>query len=253
MIPKLKEILEEGSEDYRLAEQLDKDRIPIHVAIIMDGNGRWARQQGLDRVEGHKVGAESARKITEYALRCGVKYLTLFAFSSENWKRPVKEVNMLMNMLYENLVDQKALLMDNEIRFNIIGDAGRLPGKLKKKLQETIDASAHHQAMQLNLALNYGSRMEIVNAVKRMVEDKVPARKIDETLISKYLYTSDMPDPDLMIRTSGEVRISNFLLYQLAYAELFFSSEMWPEFRMKQFLEALLDFQRRDRRFGKVR
>lgn len=252
MIPKLKEILEEGTEEYRLAEQLDTDRIPTHVAVIMDGNGRWARQRGLDRVEGHKIGAESARKITESALRCGVKYLTLFAFSSENWKRPIKEVNMLMNMLYENLVDQKALLIDNEIRFNIIGDAGRLPGKLKKKLQETIDASSHFQAMQLNLALNYGSRMEIVHAVKRMMADKIPARKIDEKMIAKYLYTSDMPDPDLMIRTSGEVRISNFLLYQLAYAELYFTPVLWPDFRLKQFLHALLDFQSRDRRFGKV-
>jgi undecaprenyl diphosphate synthase len=252
MITKLKELVRDGTEEYRLAEQIDKDRIPVHVAVIMDGNGRWAKQHKLKREEGHKVGAESARKITEYALRCGVKYLTLFAFSSENWKRPIKEVNTLMNMLYENLVEQKGLLMDNKIRFNIVGDSGRLPGKLKKKLQETIDVSSNHQAMQLNLALNYGSRMEIVTAVKRIAQEKIPARKIDEKLLSKYLYTGGMPDPDLMIRTSGELRISNFLLYQLAYAELYFTPVMWPDFRLKQFLEALLDFQNRERRFGKV-
>jgi undecaprenyl diphosphate synthase len=252
MIPKLKEIVEEGTEEYRLAQQINDKRIPVHVAVIMDGNGRWAKQHGLKREEGHKVGAESARKITEYALRCGVKYLTLFAFSSENWKRPVKEVNTLMNMLYRNLVEQLDLLMDNDIRFDIVGDFGRLPGKLKKKLLETIDLSRSHKTMQLNLALNYGSRMEILRAVKRMVEDGVPAKKIDEKLFNKYLFTADCPDPDLLIRTSGELRISNFLLYQIAYSELYFTSVMWPDFRMKEFLEAVLDYQRRERRFGKV-
>jgi undecaprenyl diphosphate synthase len=252
MITKLKELVQEDTEEYRLAEQIDKKRIPLHVAVIMDGNGRWAKKKNLKREAGHKEGAVSAKKITEYALRCGVKYLTLFAFSSENWKRPITEVNTLMNMLYENLVEQKELLMENKIKLNIVGDLGRLPSKLRKKLQETIDISKDHKAMQLNLALNYGSRMEILNAVKRIIDDDIPARKIDDTLFKKYLYTWDCPDPDLLIRTSGELRISNFLLYQIAYSELHFTDIMWPEFRLKHFLEAILDFQRRERRFGKV-
>jgi len=252
MVTKLKELVQAGTDEYRLAEQINPERIPVHIAVIMDGNGRWAKQRGLKREEGHKEGAVSARKITEYALRCGVKHLTLFAFSSENWKRPITEVNTLMNMLYQNLIEQKELLMENQIKFNIVGDVGRLPGKLRKQLNETIEVSREHSAMQLNLALNYGARLEIVTAVKRIVEDKIPARKIDEKLLEKYLFTAGMPDPDLLIRTSGEVRISNFLLYQIAYAELHFTSSMWPEFRLKQFLEAILDFQQRERRFGKV-
>ena len=252
MIAKLKELIREGTEEYRLASEIDKKRVPKHVAVIMDGNGRWAKQQGLKRDEGHREGAISARKITENALRCGVKYLTLFAFSSENWKRPPTEVNTLMNMLYQNLVEQKSLLIDNNIRFDIIGDIGKLPGKLKKKLMETIEISRKNTAMQLTLALNYGGRMEVVNAVKRILADNIPANKVDEKLINKYLYTADLPDPDLLIRTSGEQRISNFLLYQLAYAELYFTPVRWPSFRLKEFLEAILEFQRRERRFGRV-
>jgi undecaprenyl diphosphate synthase len=252
MLTKIKDLVNEGTEEYRLAEQVDPDRVPVHMAVIMDGNGRWAKKRGLKREEGHKVGAESARKITEYALRCGVKYLTLFTFSSENWKRPITEVNALMNMLYENLVEQKDLLIKNNIRLQIVGDPGRLPGKLKRKLQETIDLSAEHSAMQLNLALNYGSRMEILDAVKRIVEDKIPVKKIDESLFQNYLYTAGCPDPDLLVRTSGELRISNFLLFQIAYSELYFTDTPWPEFRLEEFLKAIVDYQSRERRFGKV-
>ncbi|MCP5048108.1 MAG: isoprenyl transferase [bacterium] len=252
MIEKLKELVREGTEEYSLALEIDKKRVPKHIAVIMDGNGRWAKQQGLKRDEGHKEGAVSARKITEHALGCGVKFLTLFAFSSENWKRPPTEVNTLMNMLYKNLVEQKSLLIDNDIKFDIVGDIAKLPGKLKKKLMETIEISRNNKAMQLTLALNYGGRMEIVHAVKRIVEDNVAPGKINEKLFNKYLYTADYPDPDLLIRTSGEQRISNFLLYQAAYSELYFTPVRWPSFRLKEFLEAILEFQRRERRFGQI-
>ena len=252
MIETFKNLIDEGSEEEKLLFRIDPTRLPAHIAIIMDGNGRWANQRGLNRKEGHKEGAVSARKIVEYARRIGIKYITLFTFSSENWKRPISEVNTLMNMLYENLIDQKQLLIENEIKLEIIGDITRLPGKLKKKLMETIELSKNYDKMQLNLALNYGSRPEILNAVKRIVEDNISPSKINEKLFAKYLYTAECPDPDLLIRTSGELRLSNFLLYQIAYAELYFTPIHWPDFRLKEFLNAILDFQARERRFGKV-
>lgn len=252
MLTRLKDLIIVGTEEYTLAQQIDKNRIPVHLAVIMDGNGRWAKQQGLKREAGHQEGAVSAKKITEYSLRAGIKYITLFAFSSENWKRPLTEVNTLMNMLYEKLVQEKDLLIENDIKFRIVGDIDGLPGKLKKKIIETMEYSRNHKTMQLNLALNYGSRMEIVNAVKKIIADNIPAKKIDENLLKKYLYTADCPDPDLLIRTSGEMRISNFLLYQIAYSELYFTPVLWPEFRLKEFLKAITDYQGRDRRFGKV-
>ena len=252
MINSFRNLVEEGSEEEALLRKIDKDRIPVHIAVIMDGNGRWAKQRGLKRKEGHKEGAESAKKIVEYALRSNVKYLTLFAFSSENWKRPIKEINALMNMLYENLIKEKDLLVKNDIKLRIVGNIERLPPKLKKKLVETIELSRSHKKMQINLALNYGSRMEIINAVKKIVEENIPSSKINEKLFSKYLYTIDCPDPDLLIRTSGELRISNFLLYQIAYSELYFTPTLWPDFRLREFLEAILDYQERERRFGKI-
>jgi undecaprenyl diphosphate synthase len=252
MINDLKELIKEGSEEESLLQKINIDKIPVHIAVIMDGNGRWAKQKGLRRIAGHKEGAKSARKITEYALRIGVKYLTLFAFSSENWKRPVKEINALMNMLYENLIEQEDLLVQNAIRFKIVGDIERLPSKLKKKLVETMELSSAYNKMQINLAVNYGARMEIINAVKKIVEENIPSSKIDEKLFSHYLYTAGCPEPDLLIRTSGELRISNFLLYQLAYSELYFTPTLWPDFRLIEFLKAILDFQDRERRFGKI-
>jgi undecaprenyl diphosphate synthase len=252
MIENFKDLIQDGSQEEALLRQIDINKIPLHVAVIMDGNGRWAKQKGLKRKDGHREGAVSARKITEYALRMGIKYLTLFAFSSENWKRPITEVNALMNMLYENLVQQRDLLIRNEIKLTIVGDLEGLPAKLKTKLLETIDFSRSHQKMQLNLALNYGSRVEIINAVKKILQDNIPAPKINEELFSSYLYTADCPDPDLLIRTSGELRISNFLLYQVAYAELYFTPTLWPDFRLKEFIKAVLDFQSRERRFGKI-
>ncbi len=252
MLNKLNDLIREGTEEYRLAQQIIPGKVPAHIAIIMDGNGRWAKNHGLKREEGHKKGAESARAATEYSLRSGIQYLTLFAFSSENWKRPIPEVNTLMNMLYENMVEQKHLIMDNGIKFTIVGDIDPLPNKLKNKLLETMEISKNNRTMQLNLALNYGGRMEIVRAVKKIIEDKIPPKKIDESLFARYLYTVGSPDPDLLIRTSGELRISNFLLFQLAYSELYFSSTLWPDFRLKEFLTSILEYQKRERRFGKL-
>lgn len=252
MIENFKDLIQNGSEEESLLRQIDQNKIPIHIAVIMDGNGRWAKQKGLKRKDGHQEGAISARKITEYALRMGVKYLTLFAFSSENWKRPITEINALMNMLYENLVQQKELLVKNNIRLSIVGEIDRLPAKLKKKLLEIMEFSRSYQNMQINLALNYGSRMEIIHAVKKIVQDNIPTQKINEELFSSYLYTAGCPDPDLLIRTSGELRISNFLLYQAAYSELYFTPTLWPDFRLKEFIKAILNFQSRERRFGKI-
>lgn len=252
MISSFKDLVKEGSEEEILLEKIDTKTIPGHLAVIMDGNGRWAKGRGLKREEGHKRGAETARKITEYALRIGIKYLTLFAFSSENWKRPLKEVNMLMNMLYEKLIEQRDLLVKNDIKLNILGELNGLPLKLKNKLLETMELSKSHKKMQVNLALNYGARTEILNAVKKILENQVSPKKIDENLFKEYLYTKGSPDPDLLIRTSGELRISNFLLYQSAYTELYFTKTLWPEFDLGEFLKALLDFQNRARRFGKV-
>ncbi len=252
MISSFKDLVEEGSEEETLLEKIDKKKIPVHVAVIMDGNGRWAKGKGLKREEGHKQGVQTARKITEYAARIGIGYLTLFTFSSENWKRPITEVNMLMNMLYEKLTEQRNLLVENDIKLNILGEIESLPTKLKNKLIETMEFSKHHKKMRLNLALNYGARIEIVNAVKKILEDRIPSQKIDEKLFSRYLYTGGCPDPDLLIRTSGELRISNFLLYQSAYSELYFTRTLWPDFDLAEFLKALLDFQDRARRFGKI-
>jgi undecaprenyl diphosphate synthase len=252
MIHNMNGFIEEGSEEEDLVKKLDKKKIPVHIALIMDGNGRWAMQNGLDRVEGHKEGIRSARVVTECAARLGIKYLTLFTFSSENWKRPVKEVNILMDMLYKSLVEEKNLLVKNKIKLNILGDTNRLPEHLKAKLRETQELSKNFKNMQVNLALSYGSRMEIIGAVKRIVDDGIQSSRVNEKLFRKYLYTMKNPDPDLLIRTSGEFRISNFLLFQIAYSELYFTKTLWPDFKAKAFLNAILEFQKRDRRFGGI-
>ncbi len=245
-------VVKEGSSEHKLLTKIDPDRIPFHLAVIMDGNGRWANSREMTRIEGHKAGAESAKKITEYCARLGVKHLTLFTFSSENWKRPVKEVNALMEMLNHNLLTQKDLLIKNDIKFSVIGDLEKLPKKIRKSISETIKLSENHKTMNLHLALNYGGRAEIINAVKKIVEAKVRPEKVNEKIFSKFMYDKELPDPDLLIRTSGEVRISNFLLYQIAYTELFFTDTLWPDFNLKGLLEAIIDFQNRDRRYGKL-
>ena len=249
--PDLSYFTENGAEP-ELLEKIDWKNIPEHVAITMDGNGRWAKSRGLDRVAGHKEGTVSARIITEACVRLGVKYLTLYTFSSENWKRPVREINALMDLLHKNLEEKIDLVMDNKIRLKVVGDITALPGKLIKKLQQAEKDTENFKNMQLNLALNYGSRMELINAVKGIVRDGISENKIKEKLFEKYLYTAGCPDPDLLIRTSGEQRISNFLLYQIAYSELYFTDIPWPDFRVRALVEAVVDFQNRKRRYGAI-
>ncbi len=241
-----------ASEEYALIGRIDEKRLPAHVAVIMDGNGRWAKQKNLNRNAGHSAGAERAREITEAAARLGVRYLTLFTFSSENWKRPAVEVQFLMDMLYENLLKRQKLLDENDIKLRIIGEMDKLPGKLRKKLQESEEKSQGHQRLQVNLALNYGSRPEILHAVREIVSRGIPADRIDEATFSGFLYTAGCPDPDLLIRTSGELRLSNFLLYQIAYSELYFTPTLWPDFRAKDFFQAVIVYQARERRFGNL-
>lgn len=241
-----------GSEERGLIERIDPMRLPLHVAITMDGNGRWAKNRGLERNAGHSAGAEAAREVTEAAARLGIRYLTLFTFSSENWRRPAGEVQFLMDMLYENLLDRGELLTDNDIRLKVIGDRERLPGRLRRKLQEAEELSRPHRRMQVNLALNYGGRQEILRAARAVVEAGIPAGRIDEEAFASRLYTAGCPDPDLLIRTSGEMRISNFLLFQIAYSELYFTPVLWPDFRARELFRAVIDFQGRERRFGKI-
>ncbi len=241
-----------GSEERGLVGRIDGKRLPAHVAITMDGNGRWAKAKNLDRNAGHSAGAEAAREITEVSARLGIPYLTLFTFSSENWQRPPGEVQFLMDMLYENLLNRHSLLDDNDIRLKIIGDLAKLPGKLREKLLDSEERSRGHKRMQVNLALNYGSRQEILHAVREIVSSKIAAKAIDERLFSGFLYTAGCPDPDLLIRTSGELRISNFLLYQIAYSELYFTPTLWPDFRARELFRAIIDYQGRERRFGSI-
>jgi undecaprenyl diphosphate synthase len=240
------------SEEYALLSRIDKNRLPAHVAVIMDGNGRWAKQKGLKRNAGHSAGAEAAREITEISARLGIRYLTLFTFSSENWKRPAKEIQFLLNMLYENLLKQAKLLKKNEIKLKIIGDLDKLPDKLRKKLQEVEFKSQNHRRMQVNLALNYGSRPEILRAVRSIISQGLSADQINEETFADFLYTAGCPDPDLLIRTSGEQRISNFLLYQIAYSELYFTPTLWPDFRARELFQAIIEYQNRERRYGSI-
>jgi len=240
------------SEETALINRIDERRLPVHVAVIMDGNGRWAKQKNLKRNAGHSAGAETAREITEITARLGIRYLTMFMFSSENWKRPAREIQFLLDMFYKNLIEQRELLEKNDIKLKIIGETGKLPEKLRKKLHEAEAESQDHQRLQVNLALNYGSRPEIVHAVRRIIAEQIPADQVDESTFGKFLYTAGCPDPDLLIRTSGELRISNFLLYQIAYSELYFTPILWPDFKAKEFFRAIIDFQDRERRFGNI-
>ncbi len=252
MLDRLRALYPEKSDEYRLIGRIDSKRLPVHVAIIMDGNGRWAKLNGLPRTAGHSAGAEAARDVTESAARLGIKYLTLFTFSSENWKRPAGEIRFLMNMLYQNLAEKQEMIRENRIKMKILGDIGKLPAKLQKKLRETESASQRHQGLQVNLALNYGARSEIIGAVKQLVAQGVPAARISEKTFAKYLHTAGTPDPDLLIRTSGELRISNFLLYQIAYSELYFTPILWPDFKAVDLFRAIIDFQGRNRRYGNI-
>lgn len=239
-----------------LREQIDLQRLPRHIAIIMDGNGRWAKEKGQDRLYGHFHGVESVRNIVEGCAELGVEYLTLYAFSTENWDRPQMEVTGLIELLVETIRKETETLNKNNIKLHVIGDVKMLPEYAQKELNESLQITSQNTGLNLVMALSYSSRWELVQAVQHIAED-VKAGKIDPAAITQntlqqYLATSNFPDPELMIRTSGEYRISNFLLYQLAYAELYFTNVRWPDFRKENLYEAILDFQKRERRFGKT-
>ena len=244
------------SDEKLQLELKNSGEIPVHIAIIMDGNGRWARKRGLPRVAGHKRGVDTVREITEACAEIGVKYLTLYTFSTENWKRPKDEVSTLMRLLLRSIRDRCDELMENNIRLTTIGDVGSLPNEVQKELYEAIERTKNNKRMTLNLALSYSGRWELLEAFKKIAllakEGKLKIDEINEKRISEYLTTKDFPDPDLLIRTSGEFRVSNFLLWQIAYTEFFISNVYWPEFKRKHLYEAIKNFQTRERRFGRV-
>ncbi|MBK7183605.1 MAG: isoprenyl transferase [Bacteroidetes bacterium] len=239
-----------------LKEKINLSKLPKHIAIIMDGNGRWAKQQGAERIYGHENGVKSVRDAVEAAAELGVEYLTLYAFSTENWNRPKEEVIALMQLLVHTINAETPTLNKNNIRLQAIGDLKSLPGDCYNELQEAIDATKNNTRTTLVLALSYSSRWEIVNAVKEIaakIERKeLSSSEISEETINQHLCTATIPEPELMIRTSGEHRISNFLLWQLAYAELYFTDKFWPDFKKEDFYEAIIDYQNRERRFGKT-
>ncbi len=241
-----------GSAEEVLARQVDFDRLPQHVAVIMDGNGRWAAQRHLPRVEGHRAGIESVREVVEGSARLGIRVLTLYAFSVENWKRPVTEVSTLMMLLKRYLRLELNTLLRNNIRFRVIGRAEDLAPDIRTELALGEEKTAGNTGMLFNIALNYGGRAEIVEAVKRLLSSGVKAGDLDEERFAGFLYTAGQPDPDLLIRTSGEMRVSNFLLWQIAYAEIWVTDTLWPDFRKQHLLEAILAYQKRDRRYGGI-
>jgi len=236
--------------------QINSAKLPSHIAIIMDGNGRWAKEKGQDRLFGHANGVESVRNIVEGCAELGIQYLTLYAFSTENWDRPIDEVTGLMDLLIQTIKQEVSTLNKNNISLHVIGNTDMLPASAKKELADAIKETSHNTGLNLVMALSYSSRWEIINAVKQISKDveqkKISADKITEATFSNYLCTSGIPDPELMIRTSGEYRISNFLLYQSAYTELYFTNTLWPDFRKDDLYKAIIDYQNRQRRFGKT-
>jgi undecaprenyl diphosphate synthase len=246
-------VLPPGSGEEALARQIDFDRLPAHVAVIMDGNGRWAAQRHLPRVEGHRAGIESVREVVEGSARLGIRVLTLYAFSVENWKRPATEVSTLMMLLKRYLRSELNTLLRNDIRFRVIGRAEDLAADIQGELSDAEAKTAANAGMQFNIALNYGGRAEIVEAARRIVAEGLPADALDEQRFSAFLYTAGQPDPDLLIRTSGEMRVSNFLLWQIAYAEIWVTDTLWPDFRKRHLLEAILAYQKRERRYGGIK
>jgi len=240
-----------GAEDA-LVRQVVPDRIPRHVAIIMDGNGRWAAQRHLPRVEGHRAGIDAVRDTVETSARLGLEVLTLYAFSVENWKRPKTEVSVLMSLLRRYLRLELDTLLQNNIRFTAIGRPNELPEDVYHELLQAEAKTSRNSGMRFNIALNYGGRAEIVDAARRAIESGVSPSALDETRFSEFLYTAGQPDPDLLIRTSGEMRVSNFLLWQIAYAEIWVTDTLWPDFRCQHLLEAVVAYQKRDRRYGGI-
>lgn len=242
--------------DELTAAGLDPEKMPRHVAMIMDGNGRWAKKRFLNRVKGHEKGSETVREIGTTCRKMGIPFLTLYAFSTENWARPKAEVSALMTLLKRFLVSEREEMVDKGIRLNIVGQKDRLPAEVRQEADVTIDATRHNRDMTLNLALSYGSRQEITHAVsavaQKVAAGELAPEDITEDIVAAHLYTSDIPDPDLVIRTSGEFRLSNFLLWQSAYAEIYITQTLWPDFSKKEFIDILKNYQERDRRFGKV-
>ena len=237
-------------EEKVLWEKIDPQKIPSHVAIIMDGNGRWAKKRGLSRIKGHKAGSKAIENALDTVLNLGVKTITVYAFSTENWIRPEKEVSVLMTLLFQFLKLQKKKLMDKNIKLSIIGDLSKLPDFVTREIEKTLKETEHNNALTFNIALNYGGRSEIISAVRKIIKEGKKPEDINEEMFSNYLYTKNIPDPDLLIRTSGEIRISNFLLWQIAYAELYFTEVLWPDFDTIEMLKAIIEYQKRERRFG---
>jgi len=253
MLEDLKDFIKPGSEEEMLVKKLDFSRLPRHVAIIMDGNGRWAKKRMLPRIEGHRAGAKSVRTVVETCARLGIKFLTLYAFSKENWKRPKKEVATLWKLLEDYLKKEDKVLVKNRFRLRFIGQIEAIPASARRELERVEELTKDNKNLTLILALNYGGRDEIVDAVKKIFEEKdFDVDSLDEEKFSRYLYTNHIPDPDLLIRTSGELRVSNFLLWQIAYSEIWVTQDLWPDFRKKQLLQALVDYQKRERRFGDI-
>jgi undecaprenyl diphosphate synthase len=242
-----------GSPDEALARQVNFEQLPAHVAIIMDGNGRWAAQRHLPRVEGHRAGIDSVRDVVEASARLGIDVLTLYAFSVENWKRPRTEVNMLMMLLKRYIRLELGTLLKNNIRFRVIGRADELAPDVQRELELGTRKTESNTGMLFNIALNYGGRAEIVDAARRAIASGIDAADLDEAKFSDLLYTAGQPDPDLLIRTSGEMRVSNFLLWQIAYAEIWVTDTLWPDFRRRDLLEAIVDYQKRERRYGGIK
>lgn len=249
------ESLSPSGEEWALASQIDPQRLPRHIAIIMDGNGRWAQKRLMPRVAGHRAGVKAVRSVTETCAQLRIEALTLYAFSMENWKRPRTEIDTLWRLLSQYLGQEFKTLMDNDVRLHAFGRLDALPPAVRKTLDKTIEETSNNQGLHLNLAINYGGRAELVDAVNAILEKARLAETsgklaITEQDLANHLYTAGLPDPDLLIRTSGEMRISNFLLWQIAYAELHVTDTLWPDFRCTDLLKSVLDYQKRDRRFG---
>jgi undecaprenyl diphosphate synthase len=250
----LEDFFPPGTEENALLAKVDLHRLPRHIAVIMDGNGRWARQRGLPRAKGHEAGAASVKEAVEVAARLGIGFLTLYAFSSENWKRPPSEVGRLWRLMRQHLGADVGLLTDNDLRLRVIGRRQGIPGPALKELERVEALTRANKRMTVVFALNYGGRDEIVDAARAiMKEGRVAPDRLDEKTFAAHLQTAGIPDPDLLIRTSGEMRLSNFLLWQIAYTEIFVTPVLWPDFRRRHLLEAVLEYQTRDRRFGGVR
>ncbi len=241
-----------GDADRALVEQLSFERLPAHIAVIMDGNGRWAAQRHLPRVEGHRAGIDAVRDTVETGARLGINVLTLYAFSVENWKRPASEVGTLMGLLKRYLRSELHTLLDNNIRFQVVGRMEELAADIQEELQTAMQRTSANGGMRFNIALNYGGRTEILDAVKRAIDEGLRPQDVTEESFASLLYTAGQPDPDLLIRTSGEMRISNFLLWQIAYAEIYVTDTLWPDFRRRHLLEAVLAYQKRERRYGGI-